>query len=211
MPSGWWDSGQEPALKGEADQIGATELQAASVATAKLQDGAVTEPKLGASAVSAAKLADGAVELAKLGLADFEVARFVDVTIPTGELLALNETPKVIVAAPGAGLAVVPAGPVALVLMLDFESAAYDGIAAGEDLSLKYTGSAGTELIQVEATGFLDSTEDAVAFAAPGSLVTPEEDEPVVLHMLAGEIATGDSPLHVRFYYRHIPTTLGGS
>jgi len=208
---GWWDSGLEPALKGEADQVGATELQDDAVATAKIQDGAVTEGKIGTGAVTDAKVAAGAVALTKLDLAGFDVVRFVDVTITTEELLALNATPIEIVPAPGAGLAIVPAGPVALVLMLDFAAVAYDGVAAGEDLSLKYTGDSGTELIQVESTGLLDATEDAVVYAAPGTLVTPEADEPVVLHLLVGEIATGDSPLHVRFYYRVIPTVIGGS
>lgn len=198
MASGWWDSGREPVLKGEAGGVSATELQDDAVATAKLQDDAVTSPKIVDGAVSAAKIASG-----------LDLVRFVDVTISTGELLALNATPKEIVAAPGTGLAIVPAGPVALVLMLDFATTAYDGIAAGEDLSLAYTGAGGTELISVESTGFLDATADALVYAAPGSLVTPEEDEPVVLHLLTGEIATGDSPLHVRFYYRIVPTVLG--
>lgn len=131
-----------------------------------------------------------------------------DVTITSAQLLALNATPQTIVAAPGAGLAVVPASPVASVLMLDYNATAYDGIAAGEDLAFKYTDDAGTELFQVEATGFLDQASDQVRYAADPTLVTPEANVPVVLHMLVGEIATGDSPLKVRFYYRLIPTTL---
>lgn len=131
-----------------------------------------------------------------------------DVTITSAQLLALNATPQTIVAAPGAGLAIVPAGPVAAVAFLDYNSAAYGGIAAGEDLAFKYTDDAGTELFQIETTGFLDQTSDQVRFAADPTLVTPEANVPVVLHMLVGEVTTGDSPLFVRFYYRLIPTTL---
>ena len=204
----WWLLG-EPAIKGQADQIGTTELKDGEVTDAKLATGAVTNTKLGADAVDGSKMADDAVGIEHLDEDGYGVQRHVDITITSAELLALNATPKTILAAPGAGLAIVPASPIALVLELVFGTTAYDGIAAGEDLSLKYTGAAGTELVQVEATGFLDATADAVVYAAPGTLVTPEANKPVVLHLLVGETATGDSVLKVRFYYRIVPTTLG--
>jgi len=134
--------------------------------------------------------------------------RSVDVTVTAAEMLALNATPKLLLAAPGAGKAIVPAGPVAAVMFLDYNSAAYGGIAAGEDLSVTYTGAGGTELVQVEATGFLDQTSDQVRYAAEATLVTPEENQAVYLHMLVGEVITGDSPLYVRLYYTIVPTTL---
>ena len=193
----WWMLG-EPAVKGQPDQIGAAELK----------DGAVTNAKLGADAVDGAKTADDAVGSEHLSEIGYGVVHHVDVVVSSAELLALNATPKEIVAAPGAGLAIVPASPIAAVLHLDFNAAAYNGIAAGEDLSFKYTDGSGTQLFTVEATGFLDATEDAVAYAADPTLVTPEADVPVVLQMLAGEIATGDSPLRVRFYYHIVPTAL---
>lgn len=184
----WWNLGGQPAIRGQAGQVGATEL--------------------GADAVDGTKVADDAIGLEHLSEAGFGVIQFVDVVISTAELLALNTTPKTIVAAPGAGLAIVPASPLAAILHLDFNSAAYDGIAAGEDLSFKYTDESGTQLFTVEATGFLDEAADAVRYAADPTLVTPEADEPVVLHMLTGNIATGNSPLRVRFYYRIVPTAL---
>jgi len=130
----------------------------------------------------------------------------VDVTIPTAEVLALNTTPKTIAPAPGAGFANVPTG---MLLFLDYETVAYDGIAEGEDLSLKYTNAAGAEVMQVEATGFLDASADAVRFArVPTTLVTPVANAALVLHMLTGNIATGDSDLKVRLFYKVVPTTL---
>ena len=136
--------------------------------------------------------------------------RQVDVTITSAQLLALFATPRTLVAAPGAGLALIldsavlhkPAGT------------AYAGIAAGEDLSIKYTDAAGTALGGCEATGFLDQTTAQTRFlwgynAASGvSDITPVANAPLVLHMLTGEITTGDSNLLVRVYYRVVPTVL---
>lgn len=137
---------------------------------------------------------------------DPSVMQTVDVTVSSAELLALNATPKTIVAAPGAGLCIIP---IFAHLFLDYNSAAYAGIAAGEDLAFKYTNAAGTQIFAVEATGFLDATADALRYADAGSsLLTPTANAAVVLHMLTGEITTGNSPLIIRFAYRVLPTTL---
>lgn len=130
----------------------------------------------------------------------------VDVTVSSAQLLALNATPKTLVAAPGAGLAIIPT---ALLLFLDYATTGYGGIGASDDLAVKYTDASGTQIMTVEATGFLDATADAVRFApAPTTLLTPTANAALVLHMLTGEITTGDSPLKVRVYYRVVPTTL---
>lgn len=136
--------------------------------------------------------------------------KFVDVTITSAELLALNATPKTILAAPGAGLANV------LVDVVAYKAAgtAYAGIAAGEDLSIKYTDSSGLEVAQIETTGFLDQataqTRYAKAFnAASGiSSITPVANAVLVMMLLTSEITTGNSDLKLRVYYRTIPTTL---
>lgn len=136
--------------------------------------------------------------------------REIDVTVTSAQLLALFATPITIVAAPGAGRALIldsavlhkPAGT------------AYGGIAAGEDLSIKYTNAAGAAVGGCEATGFLDQATAQTRFlqayrAASGvSDITPVADAPLVLHMLTGEITTGDSPLRLRVYYRVVPTVL---
>lgn len=131
------------------------------------------------------------------------------VRVSVAEMLALFATPKTLVPAPGAGFALVldsisfhkPAG------------AAYAGVAAGEDLSVKYTNAAGAELAGCEATGFLDQataqTRHAHAYrAASGvSQITPVANAALVLHMLIGEITTGDSPLDVQVNYKVVPAT----
>ena len=123
-------------------------------------------------------------------------------TITSAQLLALNATPITVVPAPGAGLAVVPDE---ISLFLDFNTAAYAGIAAGEDLSLKYTGAAGEEQLQVESTGFLDAVADAYRNKkSETTLKTPVANAVLALHLLVGEITTGDSPLEVEVLYHTV-------
>lgn len=135
--------------------------------------------------------------------------RYAEVTISTAELLALNATPKTIVAAPGAGIVLVP---LALAVILDYAGVAYNGIAAGEDLALRYTDGSGAIAFTVEATGFLDATADAIRTggidAAAAAAITPVANAPLVMHMTTGEIATGTSPLRVKLWYSQFSTGL---
>lgn len=128
------------------------------------------------------------------------------VTVSSAALLALNATPATLVAAPGAGKALILVGAE---LWLDYGGTAYAGIAAGEDLAIKYSDAAGATLATVEATGFLDATADAFRYVAPTTTAafTPVADAPLVLHMLTGEIITGNSPLKLRVLYRELTLT----
>ena len=129
-------------------------------------------------------------------------AGVVEVTISTAELLALFTTAIEIVPTPGAGKAIIPT---LIELFLDYATTDYDGVAAGEDLSVKFTDKTGDEIAQVEATGFLDASADAKRVKTmPEALLTPVFNAPLVLHMLVGNIATGDSPLKVRTHYKVI-------
>lgn len=161
------------------------------------------------SAVSTAKIADDAVTVAKL---DDDVLQTATVTISTVLVKTLNATPQTLVAAPGAGKALIFLGAQ---LMLDYNSVAYDGVAAGEDLAIKYTNASGAQVGQIEATGFLDQAADEHRWAYPvgasaAALAQVEfvANSPLVLHMLTGEIATGNSPLRVKTYYRVIDVDL---
>jgi hypothetical protein len=146
-----------------------------------------------------------------LALSTASIVRFTDMTVSPAELLALNATPKTLVAAPGAGLANIFEGAVAF---LDYNSAAYAGIAAGEDLAVKYTNGSGLQVGSCETDPFLTGTADATRFiqayraSSGASDITPVANAALVLHLLSGEITTGDSPLIVRTYYRVVPTTL---
>ncbi len=130
--------------------------------------------------------------------------QFVDVTVTTAELLALFATPKELVAAPGAGRFLLFTGAF---LFLDFNAAAYAGIAAGEDLQISYTNGAGQLVAQIETTGFLDAVADdhrwvPIISAAVLNDITPVANAALVLSLLVAEIITGDSPLLVRTFFR---------
>lgn len=157
------------------------------------RDGSVSSRALAADAITADKLDD-------------TVAGVAEVTLTAAQVLALNATPVTLVAAPGAGKALVFEGAQ---VSLDFESAAYAGVAAGEDLTFKYTDGAGTVLGALETTGFLDQASDQHAWVYPGSAVTTARAEvaltanaPIVAHLLVGEVITGDSPVRVRVHYK---------
>lgn len=130
--------------------------------------------------------------------------------VTTGQLLALNATPQTIIAAPGAGLAIIPR----YMVIAKPAGTAYAGIAAGEDLVLKYTDASGAQCSGViEATGFLDQATAQVRYVGmPGATgstagdVAPVANAAVVLHLLTGEIITGTSALNVRVVYDVVPT-----
>lgn len=132
------------------------------------------------------------------------------VTVSSAQLLALNATPKTILVAPVAGLAIIPNR----IAIHKPAGTAYSGIAAGEDLVLKYTGTAGAQCSTViSSTGFLDQataqTRVANGPATTGSTAggyAPVAAAPIVLHLLTGEITTGNSPLYVRIWYDVINT-----
>jgi hypothetical protein len=128
------------------------------------------------------------------------------VTVSSAELLALNATPKTLIAAPASGHALIL---VAAELWLDFGTTGYAGIAEGEDLTIRYTNGSGLTLATIETTGFLDATADAFRYVEPvtTAAITPVAAAPLVLHLSTGEITTGDSPLKLRLLYRDVTLT----
>jgi hypothetical protein len=130
--------------------------------------------------------------------------------ITSAQILALNATAISVIAAPGAGLAIIP------IRMALYKPAgtAYAGVAAGEDLVLKYTNSSGAQCSGVvETTGFLDQTTAQTRMVGmPGSTGTtagdyaPVANAAVMIHLLSGEIITGDTDLHLKVWYDIIST-----
>ena len=131
--------------------------------------------------------------------------------IKTANLLAANASPMLIVPAPGVGKALVFVGAI---VWLDYNSTAYE-MASGEDLVISYTDASGSQLAEIETTGFLDQVQDTVRVVLPHAASSgsdsayggPLENAGFSLHMLNGEITVGDSPLKMKIYYRVVPTT----
>lgn len=132
----------------------------------------------------------------------------VDVTLTAAQVKALNATPITLVAAPGAGYANVFEGAI---VAFTYGTAAYAGIASGEDLSIRYTDGSGLQVGAAETTGFLDQTSSQLRYVRPFTAasgvsdITPVANAALVAHMLSGEITTGDSPVKVRVFYRIVP------
>jgi hypothetical protein len=130
--------------------------------------------------------------------------------ITSAQVLALNATPRAVVTAPLAGLAVVPT----MVQVYKPAGTAYAGIASGEDLVLKYTNGSGAQCSAViEATGFLDqaTAQHRVVGMMSHTGATAGDTNPtagaaVVMHLLTGEITTGTSDLLVRVWYDVVDT-----
>lgn len=176
-------------------------IPATVVAGTEQHAGAVAETSGVAGDIIPVQVIPGTVIATDTGIAT------ADVTITTGELLALHATPKTLVAAPGAGFAIIP---VSVQLMLDYNSAAYDGIAAGEDLEVRYTNGAGQLVATIETTGFLDAVADAYRHVYPATTAAtvPVDNGALVMTLASGEIATGNSPLKVRVRYRTVALAL---
>lgn len=133
------------------------------------------------------------------GIVSVPSVQSVDVVISSAELLALHTTPKTLVAAPGANKALVLDSAI---FFLDYNSAAYAAIAAGDDINIRYTDGSGAIAGTLETTGFLDLTADSYSLVQvpAGSIILPA-NAPLVAS-LAGAITTGDSPVAVRVFYR---------
>jgi hypothetical protein len=128
-------------------------------------------------------------------------------TITTAQLLALYTTEQTVIAAPGTNKAIIVVG---VTLMLDFATVAYDGVAAGENLEMRYTGKSGALIMTIETDPFLTSGADAVVYQTPTStaLIVPVANAAIVLCLASGNIATGDSPLKFKIEYKIIDTVL---
>jgi hypothetical protein len=135
-------------------------------------------------------------------------------TITAAEMLALNATPKLLIAAPGAGKTIIVDE---IQLFLDYNSAAYAGIASGEDLAIRYA-TGDTNIVLVETTGFLDATADVHKYCQPSKFavgatvstpiaITTVDNEGIEIALEVGEITTGDSPLKWEIRY-HVVTQL---
>lgn len=127
--------------------------------------------------------------------------RYAEVTVSSAEILALNATPKTLVAAPGAGKVLEFVSATAI---LDYNSAAYAGVGATEDLVIRFTDASGAIVsTTLETTGFIDQTSDQLrTHKAIVTDLTPVANSPLVLHLLNGEVTTGNSPIRYKVAYR---------
>lgn len=124
--------------------------------------------------------------------------RQADVVISSAQLLAMHVTPKTLIAAPGAGKAIVLDRAV---FFLDYNSIAYASVGGSDDITIRYVDGTGAVVCTLETIGFLDQSADKYALVVPaaGSLILPA-NQPLVA-FLGGAVTTGNSPVAVRLLY----------
>jgi hypothetical protein len=128
--------------------------------------------------------------------------------LKAADVLTLNSVPVTFIPAPGANKMIVVKRAT---FIYDYGTAAFGGIAAGEDLQIRYTDASGVLVMDVETTGFLDQTNDETRLGFPNdaTVAVPEIDgapdninEKVVLCLASGDITGGTaSTLQVTIDY----------
>ncbi len=152
--------------------------------------------------------AGGVVDL--LGFAqggnDLGVWGVAEGVIANAALRTLNATPVEVIAAPGAGFAVVIDSAQ---FMLDFATAGFDGVGATEDIILEYTGA--LNLLDCDPVTCLDAAAGADAFGYSADIIPVDGFVPVAaaavdIALLNGEWfgAAGGSALRYSIRYRVI-------
>lgn len=120
------------------------------------------------------------------------------------QVKALRATPQTLIPAPGAGRAIIVES---VDLVCSAAAAAYTESA--DNLVVEYSG--GTDIVEVEATGFVDQAAvETRSIRTAATLTTPVANEAVQLKNNGdGELGGGNAAntLSVRIRYRVIPTT----
>jgi len=131
--------------------------------------------------------------------------QYADVTITATEVKALATTPKELVAAQGAGNAILFMGAQ---FKLNYGSEVF--AEAGDNLGIKYTDALGVQVSDtIETTGFIDQSADTMTNAVPVKdaivAAASAENQALVLDNLGSNItgnASDDSTLTVRIFYQ---------
>jgi len=121
-----------------------------------------------------------------------------EVSLTSTEILALYDSPKELVAAPGSGKVLQFAGAVGF---LDFNSTAYD--TAGI-LTIKYTDGSGTAVSDaVAAAALCNQADDCYEeFAKTSAETELTANAALVLTCDTANPASGDSPMKIKIFYR---------
>ena len=136
------------------------------------------------------------------------VEQYKDTSLTNAQLEALFTTPITLVAAPFTGSLLIFCGAlVRCPANLDAQT-----VPGNAELAISYTNAVGLKVGQAETTGFLDQVTEQVRWinayraASAISSITPVTASPLVLHALDSNYSAGVAILHVRTFYRVLPT-----
>ncbi|MGA9768275.1 MAG: hypothetical protein WBV94_04490 [Blastocatellia bacterium] len=147
------------------------------------------------TALNASNIASGEVATARLAE---DVARTTSVTVATGSVLTLNDTPVTLVAAPGAGKVVLIEE---ITAKLVFNSIAYTGSNA---IEFRYTNGSGAKVTADLSAAFLNSSS-GTNYATVKSVttqLTPVANAAVVVFVPSANPGAGNSPVVFKIKYR---------
>jgi len=124
------------------------------------------------------------------------------------QIRTLKTTAVEVIPAPGATRAI---SILHMHAWLAYNSAAYDGVGAGENLVLKYTNASGATITNaITGTGFADATSTQHrCVLGLQTEITPVANAAVVANVLSGEwyAAAGNSPINLQITYIDLPVT----
>lgn len=158
--------------------------------------GAKVGKLIGNSAIAAAQISSGAVTSAKL--AD-DIAHTAQVSIASADILALNTTPKQLIAAPGAGKIIIVES---ILLKMVRTATAY---ANGGALEFRYTDGSGAKVSADIAASVVTTGGAGTEYNHVGGVIatlTPVANAAVVLRCATADFITGTGTAVVSIKYR---------
>lgn len=124
------------------------------------------------------------------------------VSITSTQILALNTTAIQVIAAPGAGLALIP-----MKAVITLSAGTAYTIGSATNLELKYTNASGVVCSgTLSSTGFLDQAAGLTAvFAGATSSFIPAANAAVMLFLAGGNVTLGTGAIKIQVEYLTVP------
>lgn len=116
------------------------------------------------------------------------------VTVSSADILALNTTEKVLIAAAGVGTILIPHK---VIFFLDYESTTY---ASGADVNIGFSGTT-NYLMKITDTYWKSGADIYDVVSPAGAQVTGNANTALALRTIGSAFTTGNSPVKLKIFY----------